>query len=228
MATNTHILPILWETQPPHRRPDLNTKDERLNAKKCETNPIFAPQICETNPISQAQPPKNTKRTQFRLAGRPDSAKRTQFAYTRCPPASCFHETNPISPRPQRPATPKKRNEPNLRAPNMQNEPNSPTQDRKMRNEPNLTPAAIWTRIVSCHATPLLMLHFVPPECFLHPERSACTAILLFWSYQFCLFYTMNPVFKAQNPVTPHTYSTYKRQAETGQARQCRSTPLGA
>ena len=75
-----------------------------------------------------------------------------------------------------------------------------------------LSPHARDDYSISTGATRLCLLNFW--SCFLiHFRRLYCTPKI-----RFC---------KAQNPVTPRTCSTYKRQAKTCQARQCLSTHHG-
>ena len=112
MATNTHTLLILWETQPPHRRPDLNTKDERLNAKKCETNPIDTPACHPERRAAEQSAAAQSRGTCSNSIAKGDSK-----------------QTNPTATGQQLFS----RNEPNFTPANLRNEPNSPARLRRPR-----------------------------------------------------------------------------------------------
>jgi hypothetical protein len=145
MATNTHILSIHWETQPPHRRPDLNTKDERLNAKKCETNPIDTP-ACHPE----------------RRAAEQSAAAQSRGTCSNSIPKGDSKQTNPT-------ATPKIRNEPNLPPQHPASHRTTPI----TRNEPNSTSPTAKRRKPTAKNTK--RTQFAPTVTLPHPKKSKRT-----------------------------------------------------
>ena len=144
MATNTKILSVYRETNPPHPR----HLAARPATQKRETNPMPPSQQPTANgqqllftKRTQSLPDEFTKRTQSHpdqqqiansqklfLRNEPNSPKPTA---NRQQPKAAFHETNPIPPTQQPIANSQKlllRNEPNLRR-------RGPVEDKKCRSE---------------------------------------------------------------------------------------------